>query len=200
MKDVIILTGSESLATVIAVELIGLGYSVGKLGDRECRLLVVDADSHTALGGVGAVRHKSLLCVSREPEKIGDRIACDAILRRPISSEQLRESASALLKLPEIKATVPTVRVKKDKIRLNAEEHTVSLNSKKIQLSENEFAIFSHLYKKRGEPVSREELTDTIGHGGGNEIDVYICFLRRKFEADGKRRIFTVRGVGYKLQ
>ena len=74
------------------------------------------------------------------------------------------------------------------------------VNSKKIRLSEREYLVFSRLYENRGATVAREELEAALGAEGGNEADVYVCFLRRKLESDGKRRIFTVRGVGYVLK
>ena len=70
----------------------------------------------------------------------------------------------------------------------------------KIKITdEKEFSVFSLLLSKRGENVSREEISAAIGAGNSNEADVYICFLRRKLERGGKRMILTARGVGYKL-
>jgi DNA-binding response OmpR family regulator len=59
--------------------------------------------------------------------------------------------------------------------------------------------------ERRGEAVSREELSDCLATAGkksdSNKTEVYLCYLRRKLEKPtGRRWITTVRGVGYRLE
>ena len=204
MKDVVVLAGEESLLTVICSELEYIGLSVGHIGERECRLLIVDADNRTALAGAESVKYKKLLYVSRSDAPEGIVHQCDAILRRPVSMRELRSFAKNLLAEAESEESNSKIERgmpsdESDKIILDKDERTVRLGKEKIALSEKEISVFSLLLAKRGDIVSREEISRAIGAGDSNEADVYICFLRRKFESDGKRRIITVRGVGYKL-
>lgn len=204
MKDVIVLAGDESLLTVIGSELEFIGLSVGTVGERECRLLIVDADNRTALAGAESVKYKKLLYISRSDTPEETKHPSDAILRRPVSVHELRLLAKELLaktesteSISKIKRELPTDN--SDKIIIDKEERTVRVGKEKISLSEKEFSVFSILLAKRGEIVSRDELSQAVGAGDSNEADVYICFLRKKLERDGKRRIITARGVGYKL-
>ena len=68
--------------------------------------------------------------------------------------------------------------------------------------------VLRRLAASRGEPVSRADLIEDLGRGGGDEaenseraIDVQITRLRRKIEPDPREPRFlqTVRGTGYML-
>ena len=191
MRDVIILTKDESLFTVIAFEREGLGMSIGDPSDTECSLLIVDADSVSDF----SLKHRKLAIVTRASESDSK---CDLIIKRPVHAGILREGVRSLFSAPE-KKDKPKAE-KKDKIKLLPEERSVIIGSNRIRLSECEYLVLSMLYEKRGSPVRRAELDEALGKKGGNESDVYICLLRRKLEADGQRRIFTARGVGYFLK
>ena len=201
MKDIVVLAGDESLLTVICSELNFLGFSTGTVGERECRLLIVDADSRTALAGAESVKHERLIYVSREGTPDGAGAYVDAVLRRPISVRELRCAVGNLLSGSE--KNVPPVElhtdILPDEMTLDGEDRTVRIGKERVGLSEKEFSVLSLLLSKKGESVSREEISAAIGAGNSNEADVYIGFLRKKLERDGKRRIITARGVGYKL-
>lgn len=80
-------------------------------------------------------------------------------------------------------------------------ENTVGFLGRSIALSEYEARLLLRLCQSKGEAVSREELNLLLGASGGNIADVYICRLRKKLEeADGRRRIFTVRSKGYRIE
>ena len=203
MKDVVVLAGDESLLTVICSEMTFLGLSVGAVGERECRLLIADADNRTALAGVESVKYKKLLYVSRKNREGRADLPCDAVIRRPVSVRELRRVATGLLsdadKLDTAEKICKMPTADTDDITVDPEERTVRIGNDRIGLSEKEFSVFSLLLSKRGANVSREEISAAIGAGNSNEADVYICFLRRKLERGGKRMILTARGVGYKL-
>ena len=50
--------------------------------------------------------------------------------------------------------------------------------------------------------VDTESLLRALWGEGGNEglLKVHICYLRKKIEHDGKKRIFSLRGKGYKYR
>lgn len=196
MKDIVILAKDDSLTSLVFCELSSLGYSVGFLGERECSLLIADADSPSVLEAAGSLKRKGLIYISRTPDKI-PKSGCRAILRRPLRVSELREVCTAFFEERKKEALVPSVR--RDTVRLVSEEHLVILNSKHISLSEKEFLLLSRLNESRGSPVVRAELEATIGACASNELEVYICHLRRKLENGKRRLILTERGVGYKL-
>jgi len=74
-----------------------------------------------------------------------------------------------------------------------------------VRLTATEAALMRLLAAKPDEPVSRAQLVEDLGRGGGQAqeraVDVQITRLRRKFEADPKqpRYLQTVRGSGYML-
>ena len=190
MKDALILTKDKSLFTVIAFELEGLGLTVGGFDESECSVLIVDTDSISDF----SVKHKKLALVSRDPSER----KCDLYVKRPVHVGILREGIRTLFAETKQKET-PRAE-KKDRIKPIPEERSVLVNSRRVRLSECEYLVFSKLYEKRGAAVAREELASVLGAQGGNEADVYVCLLRKKLESDGKRRIFTKRGVGYMLK
>ncbi len=70
--------------------------------------------------------------------------------------------------------------------------------------SAREFALLEYLMRNAGEVVTRTRILDHVWDydydGFSNVIDVYIGYLRRKLDEDGRpQRIRTVRGVGYLL-
>lgn len=124
-------------------------------------------------------------------------------LRRPFALSELEKTIQALLHhlplpgspiappLPLAKAPAPPV--------LTARDGTVTIGEHTVTLTFTEWIIFEYLYERRGEPVPRAELSTLLG-GGGNSVDVYVCHLRTKIEKPlGKRMIWTVRGVGYRM-
>lgn len=194
MVDIAVLAADESLRTLITLELTRLGYTVRSEGAKSCALLIVDADSPECLAAARAVRRKKTLSVTRDSERTGQDV-----LLRPILMSELRLSVAALLDRDERRgAEEIQVKPKKSRLTLDHEAKTVKMGEREIKLSDNELSVFSLLYKNRGEAVSREAILEALG-GSGNEADVYICLLRRKLEAGGKKVILTVRGQGYKL-
>lgn len=69
-----------------------------------------------------------------------------------------------------------------------------------VDLSAREFALAELFFRNPGQVLSREQLLSHVwGYDfdpGSNIIDVYVGYLRKKL---GKKRIASVRGVGYRL-
>lgn len=74
-------------------------------------------------------------------------------------------------------------------------------NARLPRLSPTERRLFSVL-KEAGEAgIDRKTLSMRVFGKEDDEglLNVYICYLRKKLEADGRRRIHAMRGKGYKL-
>ena len=74
-----------------------------------------------------------------------------------------------------------------------------------VSLTQTEFELLRVLMEQPGRVLTRGELLDRMWGfqptAVSNVVDVYVGYLRRKLEADGRPRlIHTVRGVGYVLR
>lgn len=83
----------------------------------------------------------------------------------------------------------------------------VRLNRRPVTLSPKEFALLAHLYDRRGQVCSKEEIGQVVWpeyeHGGVFEyqIENLVRRLRTRIEPDPDhpRLLVTMRGLGYKL-
>ena len=83
----------------------------------------------------------------------------------------------------------------------DSDSMTAIYGEKKFPLSEYEYKVLSLLCEKRGELVTREEISKMLGGEMSNMSDVYICHLRRKIDSSlGLKLILTVRGKGYMIK
>jgi two-component system phosphate regulon response regulator OmpR len=72
-----------------------------------------------------------------------------------------------------------------------------------VHLTTAETGLLSILAQQAGQPVSREELSQSAGFSGNiRNVDVQMTRLRRKLESDPRypRYLQTVRGTGYVLK
>ena len=91
-------------------------------------------------------------------------------------------------------------------LEIQIRSRKVLRGEKEVALTRKEFDILLVLAKRRGEVVSRDEICNSIW---GAEvfvtqrvIDTHIASLRKKAELDSDKgpQIFSIRGVGYKLE
>jgi len=73
-----------------------------------------------------------------------------------------------------------------------------------LDLTAREYGILEFLAARKGEVVTREEISSRIYDLGmdrnSNVVDVYMGYIRKKLERDGRPRlIHTRRGLGYML-
>jgi DNA-binding response OmpR family regulator len=75
------------------------------------------------------------------------------------------------------------------------------IDDRAVDLSAREFALIEVFFRHAGQVLSREELLSQVwGYDfdpGSNVVDVYVGYLRRKL---GKKRITSIRGMGYRLE
>ena len=67
------------------------------------------------------------------------------------------------------------------------------------RLSPTEKRLLSFLREAGEDGVDRETLSRAMFGENAEDglLNVYICYLRKKLERDGKKRIFAIRGKGY---
>ena len=211
----LILCTDPRLSRLVEIELSYLGISSqveGKM-PASCEglcLLVADGDVFPAAEceAIALACGCPLLVFGREEISLPAEVG--AFLRRPFGLDRLGEAVRTLLdpatlllwtsevarlsqtrQMPTPTASVPVWTV---------QDGVVTVAGKVVPLTPAERDILTYLYARRGETVTREELSVLLG-GGGNIVDVYVCRLRSKIEKPlGRRIIWTVRGLGYVLK
>jgi two-component system OmpR family response regulator len=83
-------------------------------------------------------------------------------------------------------------------LALDPATHRVQADGADVELSPREFLLLEHLLRAAPAVVGKEELLDRVWASGddANVVEVYVGYLRRKL---GRKRIETVRGVGYRV-
>jgi len=76
--------------------------------------------------------------------------------------------------------------------------------NQQVELTDRESSVVEVLLRARGHVISKESLISQVWgidfDGNPNIVDVYIGYIRQKFNRIDKRKILrTVRGVGYRL-
>lgn len=89
-----------------------------------------------------------------------------------------------------------------DAVRIDTARHVAELDGRELDLTYLEFTLLAHLVRYPHQVHSREQLMAAVwGYdhiGDGRTVDVHVARLRGKLGAAHRRRIVTVRRVGYK--
>lgn len=147
-----------------------------------------------------------LLLTARDA--VRDRVAgldagADDYLVKPFAYEELLARVRALTRRAGSGST--RERLVAGNLELDPGTWEASMDSEPLQLTRTEFALLEMFMRHPGQVLSRGQLySDVWGASldeSSNAVEVYVGYLRRKLERDGRRRlIHTVRGVGYVLR
>ena len=183
----------------------------GKLASFTFDLIVLDLmmPGESGLSLAADLRRRSgvpilMLTAMGEPE---DRIAglekgADDYMVKPFEPREL------LLRIGNILRRVPQENALPAEVRMGAmvfdmEREELREGDQPVKLTSVETALLTALARRAGVALSREELIDLTGAGGGDRaVDVQVTRLRRKIETDPRdpRYLQTVRGRGYVLK
>ncbi len=93
--------------------------------------------------------------------------------------------------------------LKLDGLILNLDEHTVTVDGQRVQLTYKEFSLLQLFLSHPGMAFTRDQLFDSVWGsnfaGETRTLDMHIRTLRQKLGTYGKY-IETVRNVGYRLE
>ncbi|MBO5897685.1 MAG: helix-turn-helix domain-containing protein [Clostridia bacterium] len=213
-NPVVLVTDDDALACLVKLEATELGLPLEHITaiERELRegsAVLLDLDSQggmqAALRGlvdrfIGICRQANAL-----PTLLGTRAL--HLLERPFATTELR-ALLGQLRDGVLSSTVP-LAVSPSTLHAMSitleDDTTVRCGDVSVHLTPKEATLLRCLLEERGQTVARERLQASLDPTGkserGNEVEVYLCYLRRKLEKPiGRRLITTVRGVGYRLE
>jgi two-component system response regulator MprA len=141
-------------------------------------------------------------------EQIDDRVAgldagADDYLVKPFALRELMARVRALLRRAEDGEPEQTLTF--GDLRLDRLAHEAWRGERLLQLTRTEFLLLEMFLRHPRQVLSRSAIFEDVwGYDFGatsNSLGVYMGYLRRKTEVDGKPRLLhTVRGVGYVLR
>jgi DNA-binding response OmpR family regulator len=139
-----------------------------------------------------------------EDKITGFDLGADDYLVKPFEFRELQVRLRALLKRAD-QSVSNSKMLKVGDLVLNLDTHTVSRDSKEIELTAKEYLLLEYLMRNRGRVISKSEIAERIWDvtfdTGTNVIEVYINFLRRKIDRDYPvKLIHTQKGMGYILK
>lgn len=124
----------------------------------------------------------------------------DDYLTKPFAFAELLARTHAQLRKRDRR---PDDRLSYADLTMDLCAHKVFRDGKEISLTPREYALLELFLRFPEAVLTRtrvaEHVWDLHFDSESNTIDVYVGYLRRKLDHDGKRYIETVRGVGYRM-
>jgi two-component system response regulator MprA len=143
-------------------------------------------------------------------ESVEDRVSgldagADDYLVKPFALEELLARIRALLRRVHANGDGAEAELRFDGLVLDFKLYEARLDGKGIPLTRTEFALLELFMRNPRQVLPRSVINERVwGYDFGpasNSLGVYVGYLRRKLEADGRPRLIqTVRGVGYVLR
>jgi DNA-binding response OmpR family regulator len=157
------------------------------------------------------VRYQMPLIVYVEQADAYDRIltleiGADDYIAEPIATRELVARIRAHLRRAYVYSTVETDVFNAGDLVIDCARGQAFYGQRPLDLTPIEFRLLKYLVQHCNQVLSREQILERIwGYelqsDGKQMVNVHICRLRRKIEADplNPALILTVRGLGYRL-
>ena len=186
----------------------GDGVEALKKFNHEINLVILDIKlpSMSGLEVLGKIREKSRVPIlmmtafsDEESQIMAFSNLADGFMEKPFSLPVLKARVEALLKktLGEDLREFNYQETKIDFVSFRAE-----IAGRPVEVKPKELEILKYLFLNEGRVLKREQIIENVWKESeeipfDRVIDVYIKELRKKLKLDC---IYTVRGVGYKLE
>jgi len=137
---------------------------------------------------------------------LGLEIGADDYVTKPYSTRELLARMKAVLRRQVAPAVEASDAVEAGGVRIDAEQHKVTVNGHNVHLPLKEFELLELLVLNVNRVLTRGQIIDRVWggnyYGDTKTLDVHIKRLRSKVEDDPARPklIVTVRGLGYKFE
>jgi two-component system OmpR family response regulator len=138
-----------------------------------------------------------------EDKIAGLTIGGDDYLTKPFSLDELVARVRAIVR----RTTAPqeaSGRLQFADLVLDEDTLEVYRGDRLIALTPTEFRLLRFLLLNSGRVMSKAQILDHVWEydfgGGGNVVETFISYLRKKVDADGDPLIHTARGFGYSLR
>ncbi|MEN4042474.1 MAG: response regulator transcription factor [Anaerolineaceae bacterium] len=127
----------------------------------------------------------------------------DDYLVKPFAPAELVARVHAILRRIEARPAKQPVAF--DGLSLNPLTHEAQYLEARLDLTPTEFELLHYFMRHPRQVLERDQILSAVWgydfEGDQNILEVYVGYLRKKLEADGRPRlIHTVRGIGYALR
>jgi DNA-binding response OmpR family regulator len=185
----------------------GLWYALG----NEYDVIVLDLmlpglDGLSILKRLRAEKKESHVLILTAKDTLEDRIkglnlGADDYLVKPFAFAELLARVRALVRRCYQQKNTDIV-VEDLRVDLNTQQAFRADHA--VQLTPREYALLEYLALRRGDVISRQDIWEHLyefnASASSNVVDVYVGYLRKKLDIEGRPNlIHTVRGRGYRL-
>ncbi len=142
-------------------------------------------------------------------EVLGLELGADDYVTKPFDFNVLLAHVKAVLRRyqnPEEAGSTTSPLVTAGDLIIDPSAHTVTFQTRKLELSPREFDLLYTLARSAGQVIATEDLINRVWGaefiGQPQVVYVHMRWLREKLEKDPNQpqHLLTVRGIGYKYQ
>jgi two-component system OmpR family response regulator len=140
-----------------------------------------------------------------EDKIAGLTVGGDDYIAKPFSLDELIARVRAMVRRNNLSARQASSGVLRyADLALDEDRLEVSRGARPITLTPTEFRLLRFLMLNAGRVLSKSQILDHVWQydfgGGGNVVETFISYLRKKVDVEEPPLIQTVRGFGYVLR